>query len=222
VTKYHRGALTGGDINKLTIGAELQVLFQQKERKRIQPTADLDTVISNRFAILDEIMSALLAVRYYLYLAKPTAEDKMQFRHLVISFGRMWRRDFQQPVPPKLHLLEEHCAAQLDDLGTIGLFLEETIDNAHRDDNTMNRMFSNIKNWLARDKAKWMRSARESQVKVQLTKVEGNKRAYSQEKMEERHEKKAQLAIEDRVQDGVLSAAMRAPSIGPIQNSAHR
>jgi hypothetical protein len=165
-------------------------------------------------------------VRYYLYLPKPTAKDRMQFRQLAKNFGLIWRRDFQQPVPPKLQLLEEHGAAQLDDLETIGLFLEETMESAHRDDNTINRMFSNIKDWLARDKAKWTRSARESQVEVQvqLSKMTSNKRAYSQEKTEERHEKKAreQHGIEERVQDRALSAAIKAPSIGPIQNSAHR
>jgi hypothetical protein len=62
IVKYHGGALTGGDINKLvngwpTIGGEIQTLFRQEGCKRVTPTADLDTVIRERFAILDIVMN---------------------------------------------------------------------------------------------------------------------------------------------------------------------
>jgi hypothetical protein len=95
------------------------------------------------------------------------------------------------------------------------------MESAHRDDNTMNRMFSNIKDWLARDKAKWRRSARESQVdvQVQLRKMEGTKRTYSHAKTEQKQEKKAraQDAIEDRVREGVLSAFERVQDLEESQ-----
>jgi hypothetical protein len=74
---------------------------------------------------------------------------------------------------------------------------------------------------LARDKAKWRRSARESQVdvQVQLRKMEGTKRTYSYAKTEQKQEKKAraQDAIEDRVREGVLSASERVQDLEESQ-----
>jgi hypothetical protein len=169
-----------------TISTELQELFKVEELRRTRPTANLNSIITRHFRTLDVVMSALYGIRYYLYLPQPTPEDQEQFKALAINFGKLWRQGLHLPVPPKLHLLESHCGSQLEELGTIGLFLEETMESAHRDDNTMNRMFSNIRDWETREKAKVRRSQRESNTEVQqqVSQLQGAKRVFSDAKLQ--------------------------------------
>jgi hypothetical protein len=211
----------GGDINKMLnhwpdINAELQTLFREEGKKRDKPIDDLDTVITDFFGIINILMESLLSIRHYLYRSKLTSEEQEKCKLLVKNFGFIWRRDLRLPVPIKLHLLEHHVSEQLDDLGTIGLFLEETMESAHNIDNCMNRVFGNIRSWVLRDKAKLRRGEREILVDVQ--KAVNNLRSvrkFSDVKEAERANKRAKKdeTHAERVELGVASAARRGDEL---------
>jgi hypothetical protein len=223
-TKYHGGALTGGDIEKLVnhwprIGAELQVLYNTQGINRVTPTADLNTIVTRYFSRMDVVMSALFSIRTYLYMPRVGTEDQELFRVLASNFGEIWRKDLRLPVPPKLHLLESHCGSQLEDLGTIGLFLEETMESAHRDDNTMNRMYCSLPDWETRDRAKVRRATRENDSTVQqhLLSLPGSKRPLSEAKTAFRRplsETQFSIPVQSRVGCGIALGTLDEPG-GP-------
>jgi hypothetical protein len=178
-----------------------------------RPTTNLRDHIRQFLRILDIVMEALYGIRHYLYLSAPTADDQSCFKQLALDFGKIWRKDQQLPVPPKLHLLEEHCWRQLSDLGTIGLFLEETMESSHKDDNCLNRIFCNTRDWAAREGGKARRLARESSVAVQelVTQLSGSKRVFSEAILLARSQKQALECEgdEERIRGGAIDARMR-------------
>jgi hypothetical protein len=87
------------------------------------------------------------------------------------------------------------------------------MESAHRDDNTMNRMYCSLPDWETRDRAKMRRAARESDAAVQqhLQSLPGNKRTLSVPKTEERRQKQTmeRTGKEERVIVGSQDAQMR-------------
>jgi hypothetical protein len=165
----------------------------------------------NKFAVFDVLMNSLLSIRYFLY-APSLTDDEMQLAKTAFTdFGKIWRRDLQLPVPIKLHILEEHAFEQLQGLGSIGLFLEETMESAHKDDNILNRMYANIKDWAMKDKAKLVRTETEKACHSEYLESKLRvKRTYAASINEEHKAKKEDKVYQQqlKVQRGVHNASM--------------
>jgi len=196
-TRGQGGGLVGHNIlsmlrNWNDIKTALELLFRTEgPRRENRPTQDLMNHISKFFTTMSLLMRALLAMRYYLYATKPTDDEKEKCRLLALNIGVLWRKGLKISVPVKLHLLETHVCQQLNDLGSIGIFNEETIESSHKDDKKMNACFNNRPDWYSKESAKRSKKQRTSipDVEKGMKELPANPRQYRPETQERKNQK---------------------------------
>jgi hypothetical protein len=156
---YHSHALIGEHANRMLefhdpciTGFEKAMLDGALRRPAAELSEGIDEEITALLSKVYDMMEVLDVIVHYLEQTEPlSAEDRANFCDFNNYFGHLWRNAFPSTqVPPKLHILESHAAAQMDLWHVLGLFSESPIERHHNLMNRWNRIFANMRTFKQR------------------------------------------------------------------------